>query len=124
MPLINARQTPIFDLPHLSITGLAAPSRGARETCVWRLTLSPGAPGETHAVDREEIFVAISGRAEATLDGQPLALEAGDALIVPAGVRFSLANVGPLPFEAVAVLPVGGQATLEGGVPFSPPWTR
>lgn len=124
MPLITARSTPIFELPHLSVTGLAAPSRGARENCVWRITLSPGAPGAEHAVDREEIFVAIAGRAEATLDGQPMAFEAGDALIVPPGVRFALANRGSAPFEAVAVLPVGGQAIVDGGPPFSPPWTR
>jgi hypothetical protein len=47
---------------------------------------------------------------------------AGDALIVPAGQRFSLANPTAELFEAVVVLPVGGRALLADGAPFAPPW--
>jgi hypothetical protein len=43
---------------------------------------------------------------------------------IPAGELFSLANPGSEPFLAVALVPVGGQATLPGGEPFSPPWTQ
>jgi len=40
---------------------------------------------------------------------------------VPAGVTFTLANPGDQPFEAVAMLPVGGRATI-GGEEMTPPW--
>jgi len=122
MPLIKSSAAPTFEVPQLSVLGLASPSRGARETCVWRITVAPGTPGTPHAVDREEIFVALAGRALVELGDETAALHPGDAFIVPAGQSFSLSNPGEQPFMALAVLPVGGRATLPGGEPFSPPW--
>jgi mannose-6-phosphate isomerase-like protein (cupin superfamily) len=88
---IPAEAAPLFELPGLKVHGLAAPSRGARETCVWKVTVEPGCPGQTHAVDREEIFVAVSGQALLTLDGSPIPFGPGDAVIVPPHRPFSLA---------------------------------
>jgi quercetin dioxygenase-like cupin family protein len=125
MTLIKATASPTFELPpFLSVTGGAAPSRGAQETCVWRLTLAPGAPPVPHAVDREEIFVALTGQAEAQVGDERCALEAGDTLIVPAGQTFSLANPGSADFVAVTVLPVGGRACMSDGAAFVPPWAQ
>ena len=123
MPIIRSSAAPQFTVPGLTVTGLAAPSRGARETCVWRLSLAPDTPGTPHSVDREEIFVVLAGRAVATLDGEQLELAPGDALIVPAAQPFALANPHAEPFEAIAVLPVGGLAAMPAGAPFAPPWT-
>ena len=124
MPILAAPSAPKFEVPFLEVTGLAAPSRGARESCVWRLSLAPGAPGTVHSMDREEIFVALAGRARVSLDGRSHELGPGDTLIVPAGQAFALENPGPEPFEALAVLPVGGRACLPAGEPFAPPWTE
>jgi quercetin dioxygenase-like cupin family protein len=123
MPLLKSPSAPSFELPSLSVVGRASPSQGSRETCVWQLTLAPGAPGALHSVDHEEIFVALSGRAQVTMDGAAQTLEPGDTLIVPAATEFGLANPGPEPFVAMAVLPVGGRASMPGGAPFAPPWT-
>jgi quercetin dioxygenase-like cupin family protein len=123
MPIIASSTAPQFTLPGLTVTGLAAPSRGARETCVWRLALAAGTPGAEHTVDHEEIFVALTGRAVATIDGIRHDLAPGDALIVPANQAFSLANPHGEVFEAIAVLPVGGLAAMPSGAPFPPPWT-
>jgi mannose-6-phosphate isomerase-like protein (cupin superfamily) len=123
MPLVRATDAPTFALPGLAVTGLAAPSRGARENSVWRLRLAAGASGVEHALDREEIFVALSGSAVARLDGREITLGAGDALIVPAGQSFALSNPGAEPFDAIAVAPVGMQARVAAGEPFTPPWT-
>jgi mannose-6-phosphate isomerase-like protein (cupin superfamily) len=122
MPLIRAENAPQFTLPGLNVTGLAAPSRGARETSVWRLRLDPDAPGVAHSVDREEIFVALAGRALVVLGGERVELRAGDALVVPAGHTFSLAGLGSEAFEAVALVPVGACARMAEGEPFAPPW--
>lgn len=65
-------------------------------------------------MDREEVFVAVAGRA----------LAAGDALVVPAGRRFSLAHPSAEPFRAVVALPVGGRASMPGQAPFVPPWAE
>lgn len=121
---IPAASAPLFELPGLRVHGLAAPSRGARETCVWRVTVDPGSPGQTHAVDREEIFVALSGQALLTLDGTPIHLKPGDAVIVPPHRPFSLANPHGEAFSAIAAFPVGGQAHLPDGTSLTPPWAR
>ncbi len=122
MTLIPANTAPRFEIPNAIFTGLASPSRGARETAVWRVKLAPGATPMVHQVTREEVFVAISGTAQATVAGKPIELSAGSALIVPPDTDFSLANAGPEPFEAVALLPVGGMARMAGDAPFTPPW--
>jgi mannose-6-phosphate isomerase-like protein (cupin superfamily) len=124
MPFIRAADAPRFALPGLQVQGLAAPSRGSRETSVWRITLEPRTPGTPHSVDREEIFVVLRGRALADLGPEHYDLGAGDALIVPAGQEFSLANPNEEPFEAVALAPVGFRASLSHGEPFAPPWTE
>jgi quercetin dioxygenase-like cupin family protein len=124
MPLVRKLEAPIFDtVPSLTVTGLASPRRGARESCVWRLVLQPGAPAVPHAVTREETFLALVGKAVATVGGEEHRLDAGDALIVPPNVTFAIANPSSEPFEAVVVLPVGGQAILDGNV-FTPPWAE
>jgi quercetin dioxygenase-like cupin family protein len=124
MPVIPAATAPTFTMPGLAVTGLAAPSRGATQTSVWRLRLDPGADGSEHTLDREEVFVALAGRAVATIDGDEHQLLAGDALVVPPGRPFSLANPHGESFEAVAALPVGGRVHLPGGRPFVPPWAE
>ena len=124
MPVIPGATAPTFSLPGLVVTGLAAPSRGATETSVWHLVLEPGAPGVEHSIDREEVFVAVAGRALATVGGGEAPLAAGDALVVPAGRRFSLANPSAEPFRAVVALPVGGRASMPGQAPFVPPWAE
>ena len=123
MPLIKSSTAPSFEIPGLSVLGLAAPSRGAAETCVWRITIPAGTSGPPHSVDREEIFVGLSGEARAELDGAAERLGPGDALVVPAGRSFSISNPGIAPFAALVVLPVGGRAAFPDGAPFSPPWT-
>jgi quercetin dioxygenase-like cupin family protein len=123
MHLIKAAATPTFnDIPGLSVCGLAAPSRGARETCVWRITIAPHTSGTPHAVSREEIFVALAGQGRVEIDGEDLPVAVGDTLIVPAGRSFSLSNPGDEPFTALTVLPVEGRAVLPGGQAFCPPW--
>jgi quercetin dioxygenase-like cupin family protein len=124
MPVITAADARSFALPGLAVLGLAAPSRGARETAVWRLTLEPGALGAAHTLDREEVFVALAGAARASIGDAEHEVGAGEALVVPAGVEFSLANPYEEPFEAVVAFPVGGRATMPGGEPFTPPWAE
>ena len=122
--LIREQDAPRFEMPGLRFTGLAAPSRGARETCVWRVTLDPGAPGRPHSMDREEVFHALDGRARMEVAGEVFELAAGDAFIVPADCEFSLSNPHAEPFEAVVVLPVGSLARMPDGSTLAPPWAQ
>jgi Cupin domain len=82
----------------------------------------PGATGSPHRLTREETFVALEGSAVVELDGQHHELAAGSALVVGAGQTLALSNTGSLPFRALAVFPVGGQAVIGDKPPFTPPW--
>jgi quercetin dioxygenase-like cupin family protein len=126
MPLIRATDAPCFrlaDAAHTVFTGLASPSRGARETSVWRVALAPGTPANAHSLDHEEVIVGLSGQAVARIDDDEYAVGAGDTMIVPSGAAFSLANPHADLFEAMAVLPVGARASIGNGEWFMPPWT-
>ena len=122
MPVIAGAEAPQFTLPGVTFIGLASPSRGARENAVWRLIMAPGVAPLPHCLTREEIFVATAGTAVATLAGETHALAAGDSIVVPAGSEFSLATSSGEAFEAVVILPVGGQAVIGDDAPFTPPW--
>ncbi|MEU5879543.1 cupin domain-containing protein [Spirillospora sp. NPDC047279] len=121
MPIIQASSAPTFDMPHATFTGLASPSRGSEETCVWKTRVHPGAEPALHSFDHEEVLVAITGRAVAVLDGEEHPVAAGDAIIVPAGAEFGLANPHDEPFEAVVALPVGTTAFMNGRSLVPPP---
>ena len=122
MPIIKASAAPEFELPGLKVIGLASPSRASRETSVFRIAIAPNTPGTIHSFDREEIIVALNGDAEVMIGNETLQVSGGDALIVPAGERFSLANNSSRPFEAAIVLPVGGKAAFPTGESCVPPW--
>lgn len=122
MPHIKAADAVLFEIPHVTFAGLAAPSRGARETAVWRVTLAPHAPGTLHSLSREEVLVALNGVAEVHIGHDTHVFAAGDAIVVPAETPFSLANPGDAPFAAIAVLPVGAQARIGDDAAFDPPW--
>jgi quercetin dioxygenase-like cupin family protein len=135
VPVIDGSAAPVFSYtlpgspetgpPTLSVRGLASPSRGSKETCVWRMTISPGVPPRMGTVDREEIFLVLTGRATATLGGEEHNLNTGDVLIAPAHTTFGIANPYGEPVEMVVVFPAGGHAIDPAQeAPFTPPWAE
>jgi quercetin dioxygenase-like cupin family protein len=122
MAVIPAPSAPTHELHGARFTSLATPSRGSSDTSVWLVEIAPGTPGAPHRLTREEVFVVLAGRAEVRLDGEVSRAEAGDAIVVPAGVPFALAAAGDEPLRALCCLPAGGQAQLADGEPFTPPW--
>ncbi|MDT4912226.1 MAG: hypothetical protein QOC66_1354 [Pseudonocardiales bacterium] len=122
MPVISSQDAPVFDTGGALITGLAAPSRGSRDVAAWRVRFVADHPSPTHSLSREEVFVVLAGSVTARFAGHQETAAAGGALVVPAGVEFSLvAEDGPA--EAICVLPVGGQADIGEGA-FTPPWAQ
>jgi quercetin dioxygenase-like cupin family protein len=122
MPVITRPASATHELPGARFTTLASPSCGSAETALWTVEVLPGAEPVPHRLTREEIFIALGGEARATLDGVAHRVREGDALVLPPGVDFSIVATGEVPFRAVVCLPVGGQAVLPGGEPFTPPW--
>ncbi|MGW5686346.1 cupin domain-containing protein [Nonomuraea sp. NPDC003754] len=121
MPIVSGADAPVYTIGTTRFTGLAAPSRGASETCVWRTTVAPGSEPNEHSFDREEVLVVIAGSGVARLDGTEHTITSGDAIVVPAGVRFGLGNPHAEPMELIVALPVGALATLADGTTLVPP---
>lgn len=124
MPVIAAPATATHELPGARFTALVGPRLGARDTSVWRVELAPGSQPTLHEVTREEVFVILAGRARVTLAGVESEASAGDAVLVPAATPFAIACAGDTPLSALCCLPIGGQARLPGGEPFTPPWAQ
>ena len=73
MKLITRHAAPPFVVGGTTITGYAAPSRGATEVSLWRIELSPGSSSPLHQMDVEEVFLVVDGEAVAVVDehGRP-----------------------------------------------------
>jgi mannose-6-phosphate isomerase-like protein (cupin superfamily) len=124
MAVIPAPATPTHRLGGASFTSLATPSRGSTDTSVWQVEIQPGTPATPHRLTREEVFVILSGSALVRIDGQRGTAEAGDVVVVPTAVDFEIVAGGSEPLRALCCLPVGGQAQLADGEPFTPPWAQ
>lgn len=124
MPVVAAPLAPTHELPGTRFTALVAPSTGSREICLWRVEIAPGTPATPHEVTREEIFLILSGQASVQIGEETVAAGTGAAVIVPANTRFAIANAGETALTMLACLPVGGQAKLPQGEPFTPPWAQ
>ena len=122
MAVITAPTGATHDIGTTSFTSLATPSRGSRETSVWRVEIAPHTPATPHSLTREEIFVVLDGQAAVDIGGVRAAAHPGDAIVVPADVEFALGNGGETPLRLLCCLPVGGQGRMSGGEPFTPPW--
>lgn len=122
MNVIRGSAAPVFDLPGVRFTALAAPSRGSAEVCVWQLSVDPGlAPGAAHTLDRDEVFVVLEGAIRLSPDGDVVA--AGDAVIVPAGEPIRLSNAGNVTARVHVSIRSGFVATMEDGTVIgTPPW--
>ncbi len=123
MPLIDNTNPPRFDIPGVSFTSLAAPSRGSEENAMWRASVAPNTQGVVHHMTREEIILAISGTGIVRIGSDAHPLSPGDTFAVPAFTDFRLESGGETPFEALVVLPVGGRAVVAGQPSFQPPWS-
>ena len=124
MPVVTAPASPTHEVGGIRFTSLATPSRGSLRTSVWTIEVPVGETPTPHRLTDEEIFVVLEGEAAVELDGVGSTALAGDAIVVPPGVSFSLGNSGSATLRLVCCLPVGGQAVVAGGEPFTPPWAR
>lgn len=122
MAVIPAPSGPTHEFGSTRFTSLATPSRGSTDTSVWLVEAAPDEVPTPHELTREEVFVVLSGTAVVQIGEHRAQAHAGDAIVVPAATTFSLAAAGPDPLRALCCLPVGGQARIADGAPFTPPW--
>jgi mannose-6-phosphate isomerase-like protein (cupin superfamily) len=122
VPVIRTADATVYELNDTTFTSYAHPSRGSTELCGWRVEVGPNSTGVAHRVSHEEVFLVLSGTAEAVLDGERQTLAAGDVLVVPVGAAFHLDNPGDQPLSAWVTTRVGLRATMADGTEIAPPW--
>lgn len=124
MHVIRSAEAPVFDLPGVSFTALAAPSRGSTELCAWLLDVEPGVESpEAHTLDRDEVFLVVDGQIRLAPDGPLVA--AGDVVVVPAGEPIQLANPGDVPARVHVAIRAGFSARMADGSELgTPAWAR
>ncbi|MFH9983439.1 cupin domain-containing protein [Streptomyces sp. NPDC017179] len=110
--------------PAGSVFGLAGPSQGSSEVSTWRVELGADSATPVHVIDREQVWMPLSGEFLVEADGRAERAGAGQAVVVPAGVVRRLRAVGG-PAEALVAMVVGGRAMLPGSAERIPlPWAE
>jgi quercetin dioxygenase-like cupin family protein len=117
-------EAPVFENDGITVRSLAVPSRGSSELAVWSLDMAPGASGREHTVDREEVFVAQSGRIVGTVGGVEHVIGAGDALILAPHTPFSIRNGSATERATATVCTSAGITASLGGQVVLPPWAQ
>lgn len=111
------------ETPNAVMTTLASPTQGlSTALSMWQVEMGGGQRGPVHAFASEQLWHVLDGEAEVAIEGETLALGAGDSLVMPAGVdrqvfartsaRFVVCGLGN------AVVSVAGETAPRG----VPPW--
>lgn len=124
MTVLVAPAEPTHDIGAARFTSLATPTRGTHDMSVWQVEIPPRTPGAAHSLTREEIFVVLEGEASVDIGGVFERARTGDAIVVPPETVFVLANASDETLRLLCCLPVGGQARMSDGEPFTPPWAE
>jgi mannose-6-phosphate isomerase-like protein (cupin superfamily) len=121
MTITRAAEAPRFQLGDTTFTVFSGPSNGTDEICSWRLTVPAGQQSMPHTLDRDEVFVVLSGAIHLVPGGEVLA--PGDSAVVKAGGRIEIGNPGDEPAEVHVALQAGFTAYHADGTVFgTPPW--
>ncbi|HEY8458639.1 MAG TPA: cupin domain-containing protein [Actinopolymorphaceae bacterium] len=110
--------------PAGSMFGLAAPSQGSAEISTWRVELKADSATPVHIIDREQVWMPVSGEFEVEVEGETRQASRGQAVIIPAGAVRQVKAVGGTA-EALVAMVVGGKAMMPGRADKMPlPWAE
>ncbi|MCK9896857.1 cupin domain-containing protein [Frankia sp. AgB32] len=124
MYVISQSEQRTTTTPAGSMFALAGPSQGSAELSTWRVELAAGSSTPVHVIDREQVWMPLSGEFEVEVHREAARAKAGQAIVVPAGaVRRLKAVSGPA--EALVAMMIDGKAMLpdsEDKIPL--PWAQ
>src|SRR3954470_8447827 len=124
MPVIHTPTEPTHDIGDTQFTTLVSPTCGAQEISMWQVEIAAGTAPTPHSLTREEVFIVLAGTAAVQIGDVDEVAAAGDAIVIPARTRFALANSGSTPLRLLCCMPVGGEAVMDDGASFTPPWAQ
>lgn len=110
--------------PNGVMSALTGPSRGSHQLSTWRVRMEPGSSSPEHVIDRDQVWMPVSGGFEVTVEGETASLRPGQAVAIPSGSlrRIRTADGSG---EALVCMPPGGRASVpgkDGTVPL--PWAE
>jgi mannose-6-phosphate isomerase-like protein (cupin superfamily) len=110
------------------VAALAGPSQGSDQVATWRIAALQDVDSPVHEIDRDQVWMPISGTFEFELDVDGATtvekVDARQAMLVPATVARRFRAVGG-PAEALVAMPADGTAGVPGQADRHPlPWAR
>ena len=103
------------ETPNAIMTTLASPTQGGARQALWRVEMRPGQAGPPHTFDAEQVWTVLAGGATVQLDGQTLAIEPGDSVVMPPGVPRQVIADPQAGFAAIVTAPAGARACTPDG---------
>lgn len=98
--------------PGVETRRVVAAATGARTLCVLEQRHQPGRGAPTHRHDVEEAVIVREGQARFWAEGESVRLDAGDAVVVPAGLWHGFVNAGSVPLVVEAVFAAAAPAVV------------
>lgn len=123
MPVFRSIDSVDHEVHGSTFSSYAAPSRGSRELCAWRLRVPADLPGVAHRPTREEVLLVLDGDLRVTLDGVSSVLRPGDVVVVPADAEFQVGS-GAAGATAWITTSPGLEAVMADGTRMAPPWAN
>jgi quercetin dioxygenase-like cupin family protein len=122
VPVERTADHPTFELGGNTITSLAAPSRGAHEAALFRISLPPGGGLPAHHHDHLDVFAVEAGGGTFHIDDASFELAAGDSVVVPVGAVHYLEAGDDGASIVVTMLAGTTLVRADDGSEIVPPW--
>ena len=122
MIIINPSEARTTRTASAVMHSLAAPSQGSEQLATWKVSVIHRGESPVHVIDKDQVWMPITGSFEFTVDGDTEQVSAGQALVVPAGSVRQFRSTGE-PIEALVAMQAGGRVSIPGAAATSPvPW--
>ncbi|MFR9723452.1 cupin domain-containing protein [Streptomyces sp. MS19] len=124
MPVVTPAPDDVITTPNAVMTRRATPAQGAAETSVWTARMAPGAQGPVHVIDREQIWLPLTGAITVTTEAGDERAAAGQALVLPPGTERRI-TAGDEGAEIIVCMPAAGRVTTPSDpAPRPLPWAE
>lgn len=107
-----------------TLTGVATPSLGAKQSEVWHSSIEVGSETPVHTHSHEEIVILLKGKLEAVVEDKHSVCEAPCTIILPALQKHILKNVGEVPTSHYLVMPAKSTISDSTGQDMQLPWRK
>lgn len=122
MNVITESEARTTTTPGGVMKALAGPSQGSEQVSTWRVDMGPHSSSPEHMVDRDQVWMPVSGGFQVMVEEEHATLSPGQAVVIPAGALRRV-STGDTPGEALVCMVPGGRACVpgrEGALPL--PW--